>query len=435
MKTSKPVNLFKMTSQELLSIDQKHVWHPFDLVSIEQNILIESAKGVYLYTPEGREILDAIGSWWVNIHGHSNAYIAEKVTNQLLTLEHVIFAGFTHKPAIQLVENLLSILPSNQQKVFFSDNGSTSTEVAIKMAFQFWFNKGENKPKIIAIEGAYHGDTFGAMSVGGRSKFNEPFAPYLFDVEFIDFPNGENHDSKTITQFQQLAETNQIAAFIYEPLIQGAAGMRMYSAETLNKLLQIAKKHQIICIADEVMTGFGRTGKLFASLHCETPPDIMCLSKGITGGTMAMGVTTCTNSIYETFVSDDIYKIFFHGHSYTGNPLACAAANASFDLLISDTCTENISRISDAHIEFCKKIITKSWIKNARCLGTVLAIEFKTDSETSYFNNLRDKLYQYFLSKDILLRPLGNIIYLIPPYIINDQELKRVYSAIEEMFD
>jgi len=423
-----------MTSEELLQIDKKNIWHPFDLVTIDYNILIEKAEGVYLYTPEGRQILDAIGSWWVNIHGHANKYIAEKVSEQLHTLEHVIFAGFTHKPAIQLVKNLLSILPNNQQKVFFSDNGSTATEVAIKMAFQYWYNKGENKPKIIAIEGAYHGDTFGAMSVGGRSKFNEPFAPYLFDVEFIQFPDKKN-DSEVIVAFENLAKSGQIAAFIYEPLIQGAAGMRMYTAETLEKLLQIAKQHQIICIADEVMTGFGRTGKLFASLHCQTAPDIMCLSKGITGGTMAMGVTTCTSNIYEAFVSEDIYKIFFHGHSYTGNPLACAAANASFDLLMTDECSRNIERISEANIQFCNKIKSKSWVKDVRSLGTVLAVEFKTESDSSYFNNLRDKLYHYFLNQNILLRPLGNIIYLIPPYIITNEELERIYNAIEGMFD
>ena len=424
-----------MTTQEQVQIDKKHIWHPFDLVSVEANILIAKAQGVYIYTPEGRAILDAIGSWWVNIHGHAHPYIATQVSAQLHTLAHVIFAGFTHEPAIQLVKNLLTILPDNQEKVFFSDNGSTSTEVAIKMAFQYWHNKGEDKPIIVAIEGAYHGDTFGAMSVGGRSKFNEPFAPYLFDVSFIDFPDGMQQDEATIKQFQTLAATGKIAAFIYEPLIQGAAGMRMYSKETLEKLVLIAKKYDIICIADEVMTGFGRTGKWFASLYCDTPPDIMCLSKGITGGTMAMGVTTCTQKIHDAFVSDDMYKIFFHGHSYTGNPLACAAANASFDLLMTPSCSENIARITLANIAFCEKIKSKAWIKAARSLGTVLAIEFKTDTETSYFNQLRDQLYQYFLSKDILLRPLGNIIYLIPPYIITDQELERVYEAIANMFE
>ena len=423
-----------MTSQELLNIDKKHIWHPFDLVNIDHNILIEKASGIYLYTPEGRAIIDAIGSWWVNIHGHANPYIAAQVSKQLLQLEHVIFAGFTHQPAIQLVNNLLSILPQSQQKIFFSDNGSTATEVAIKMAFQYWFNQSIAKPKIIAIEGAYHGDTFGAMSVGGRSKFNEPFAPYLFDVSFIDFPNG-NNDEEVIQQFKKLAQSNEIAAFIYEPLIQGAAGMRMYSAVTLNRILEIAKEHAIICIADEVMTGFGRTGKLFASLHCNIEPDIVCMSKGITGGTMAMGVTSCTSKIYEAFVSEDIYKIFFHGHSYTGNPLACAAANASFELLMTNQCQQNIERISNAHLAFCTKIKEKSWISDARCIGTVMAIEFKTHEHTSYFNNLRDQLYQYFLSKHILLRPLGNIIYLIPPYIITNEELALIYDTIEKMFD
>lgn len=414
--------------------DKAYIWHPFTpLLGVSEPLCVTSASGVYLHIEDGRKIIDANSSWWVNLHGHAHPYIAEKVAEQVKTLEHVIFAGFTHKPAISLAENLLSILPENQSKIFYSDNGSTAVEVAIKMAFQFWYNQGQDKKRVIAIDGAYHGDTFGSMSVGERSDFTKPFTNYLFEVEFVDFPTITN-ESSVFERFKTLVDSNEIASFIFEPIIQGASGMRIYDADLLDRMIRYAQEHNVICIADEVMTGFGRTGKLFASDYLEHKPDIICLSKGLTGGTMALGVTSCTNTIVDAFMSKDLYKTFLHGHSFTANPIACASANASFELLTKQECQDNIQRITSQHETFTEKHKHNPKLKDVRSLGTILAIEFETENDSSYFSEMRNLLYPFFLERDILLRPLGNLIYVIPPYVINNDELTRVYTAIEEFF-
>jgi len=419
----------------LLDKDKKNIWHPFtSLAEAEEPILISSAKGIYLHTPDGRKIIDAVSSWWTNIHGHAHPTLANALTSQANILEHVIFAGFTHEPAIKLSENLLSILPLNQNKIFFSDNGSTAVEVAIKMALQYWYNRGITKNKIIAIRGAYHGDTFGAMSAGDRGIFTEPFAAHLFDVEFIDFPDDRNKQN-AVTQFKRFIKEKNIAAFIFEPLIQAAGGMRMYSASTLDQFIELARAQDIICIADEVFTGFGRTGKLFASDYLTNKPDIIALSKGITGGTMPLGVTSCSKKITEAFETDNTLRIFFHRHSYTANPLACAVANASFELLIHKSCSENIDRISEKHQTFKLEIEGHPALYEVRVLGTILALELRSDSETSYTNSIRKKIYAFFLLHNILLRPLGNIFYVLPPYIITDSELDTIYIKIKEFLN
>jgi adenosylmethionine---8-amino-7-oxononanoate aminotransferase len=412
-----------------IELDKKAVWHPYTpLVSEHCPISIKRAKDVYLYTEDGRAILDAISSWWVNIHGHANEYIAKAIGKQAHELEHVIFAGFTHQPAVTFAERLLKILPSNQSKVFYSDNGSTAVEVGVKMALQYWFNKRVTKKRIIALEGAYHGDTFGAMSIGERGPFNAAFQSHLFEVDFIPFPTSENFE-KVLDRFSALCTTGEVAAFIFEPLLQGAAGMRMYKSEWLDGLLDVAKQNEVVTIADEVLTGFGRTGQLFASNYLKNKPDIFCLSKGITGGFMAMGVTTCCDKIVSAFESSDKSKTFYHGHSYTANPIACAAANASLDLLLLSSCKEDIKRISERH-KFFLENINSSKVKEARSLGTVLAVELVGDEDTSYHNSLRKIIYPYFLERDILLRPLGNIIYILPPYIIKNEELDKIYIEI-----
>jgi len=412
--------------------DKNSIWHPFTpLKGVDDPLFVESAEGVYLKTSDGKMIIDAVSSWWVNLHGHSHPHIAQAIAEQAQKLEHVIFAGFTHEPAIKLAENLLSILPKNQSKIFYSDNGSTSVEVALKMAFQYWYNKGQERNRVIAIDGAYHGDTFGSMSVGERSDFTKPFFQYLFEVDFIDFPH-EDQEEVIFEKFKTLIDSGEVASFIFEPLIQGASGMRIYRAEFLDKLIAYAQKNQVVCIADEVMTGFGRTGKLFAADHISNKPDIMCLSKGLTGGAMALGATSCTDEIIAAFDSPELIKTFLHGHSFTANPIACASANASFELLIKNTCQQNIDRITAKHIEFTKKHQGLPIIKDIRCLGTVLAIEFETNEGSSYLSEMRNQLYPFFLERDILLRPLGNLIYVIPPYIISNAELQKVYDAIEE---
>jgi adenosylmethionine---8-amino-7-oxononanoate aminotransferase len=417
---------------DLQKIDHELIWHPFtsfnDLVA---PVFIESAEGIYLHTKDGRKIIDAVSSWWVNLHGHSNKHIAEAIAQQAFKLEHVIFAGFTHQPAITLAANLMKILPENQAKIFFSDNGSTAVEVALKMAFQFWYNQGIKKNKIVALKGAYHGDTFGAMSVGERSIFSDPFFPYLFEVEFIDFPDEANEES-TINQFRIILSTNEVGAFIFEPLVQGASGMRLYSPSVLNSLIVEAKKNNVICIADEVFTGFGRTGRTFACNYLNEMPDIMAVSKGITGGAMALGVTSCSQKIVSAFTTPDFTKTFFHGHSYTANPIACSAANASFELLMKPECSDQIKMIASSHYNFMLKIQNHRSIKDVRCIGTILAIELNTGDETSYSNELRKTIYPFFMDRNILLRPLGNTIYVLPPYVIHESELKVIYDCIEE---
>jgi len=420
---------------DLQRLDKELIWHPFTpLKGGADSIIIQSAQGVYLETVDGRRIIDAISSWWVNIHGHAHPYIANAIYQQAKKLEHVIFAGFTHEPAIRLAQNLMRILPGNISKLFFSDDGSTSVEVALKMAIQYWHHRGVHKKKIIAIRGAYHGDTFGAMSVGERGIFTDPFLPYLFKVEFIDFPQRDCED-KVLAHFTELIKSGEIAAFIFEPLVQGAAGMRMYSPSILDKLMKVAQANDVICIADEVFTGFGRTGKTFACEYLTQSPDMICVSKGITGGTLPLGVTGCSQKIVSAFESSDFTKTFFHGHSYTANPIACAAANASFDLLMNDECQKQIERISSFHRTFQTRIKDHERILEVRCLGTILAVELKTENETSYFNELRKKIYPFFLERDILLRPLGNTLYILPPYIIQEEQLSRVYSCIEEFLN
>lgn len=410
--------------------DKKNIWHPFtSLEGGPEPVLIARAEGIYLYTADGRKIMDAISSWWVNLHGHSHPVIAEAVAQQAKRLEHVIFAGFTHEPAINLSENLLSILPDAFSKIFFSDNGSTAVEVALKMAMQYWHNQHVNRKKIIALEGSYHGDTFGAMAVGDRSIFTTPFSSYLFDVEFVCFPFAGNEE-ETIRQFKSQLESGNIAAFIYEPLIQAAGGMRMYSKDTLNTLLKLARQNEVICIADEVFTGFGRTGKILASDHVTEKPDLIALSKGLTGGTLPLGVTAVSSKIVSAFQSSELSRTFFHGHSFTANPIACAAANASFSLLMKEDCQENIRSVSQQHEDFAADIRSLQSVKEVRRLGTVLAIELTSEESSSYTNPVRKKIYSHFLERNILLRPLGNTFYIVAPYCITSSELTHLYEEI-----
>jgi len=414
----------------LVERDLQVIWHPYTQMKTAQPpIPIVRGEGACLYAEDGTKYIDAVSSWWVNIHGHAHPYIAQKVAEQLNKLEHAIFAGFTHPGAVELAERLLAILPSNQQKAFYSDNGSTAVEVAIKMCLQYWHNKGEQRTKIVAFKNAYHGDTFGAMSVSGRSAFTAAFDSLLFEVEFIDLPNEHNIEA---IKMQISGIKSQISCFIFEPLVQGSAGMIMYEAAHLNELMAHCRQEGVLLIADEVFTGFGRTGKNFACDHVQIQPDIMCFSKGLTGGTMAFGLTTCTNEIYNAFLSDDKMKTLFHGHSYTANPVACAAALASLDLFLERATSHSINRIVEKHAAFAERIKERASVKTVRQTGTILAMEWQTDSNTSYFSNLRDKLYHYFLNAGIILRPLGNVIYILPPYCITNAELDYIYGTIEQ---
>lgn len=413
---------------DLVEKDLNTIWHPYTQMKLAPNpIPIVKGEGAYLFTENGDKFIDAVSSWWVNIHGHSHPYIAQKVFEQLLQLEHVIFAGFTHPQAVKLAENLLSIIPKNQSKIFYSDNGSTAIEVALKMCLQYWGNKGEKRLKILAFNHAYHGDTFGAMAVSGRSAFTAAFDSLLFDVEFIDLPNNEN-----IAELKSRisALKSDLACFVFEPLVLGSGGMLMYEAQHLDELILHCKNENVLTIIDEVMTGFGRTGKLFASDHLTQKADLMCFSKGLTGGTMPLGVTSCTQEIYDAFLSDDKIKTLFHGHSFTANPVACAAANASFDLLMQPETQKNLDRIVNKHKNFANEIKNHPKLKDVRQCGTIIAFEWKTEG-TSYFNNIRDVLYNFFLDRGIILRPLGNILYILPPYCIKNEDLDFIYAEIK----
>ena len=411
--------------------DKQFIWHPYTpLQSVIENIPVVSGKGALLYDENGKDYIDAVSSWYVNLHGHSHPYIAKKLFEQANKLEHVIFAGFTHQPAIELAERLIGILPSNQKKIFYSDNGSTAVEVAIKMAIQYWLNKGEKRQTIIAFENSYHGDTFGAMSVSDRSIFTNPFNDLLFEVKFIPTPDTHNIDD-LIKQVDIISQQNDVAAFIYEPLLQGTGSMRIYPANELNQLLQHIKSKHVLCIADEVLTGFYRTGKFFAGDYITELPDLVCLSKGLTGGTMALGVTSCSQTIVNAFLASDKTKTFYHGHSYTANPLACTAALASLDLLQDDACLKNINRIEEQHSGFIKELQGISNVENPRQLGTTLAFEVKTNSEHSYTNPIRDIIYKKFIENGVILRPLGNTVYIFPPYCITEAQLNKVYLVIK----
>lgn len=413
--------------------DAQVIWHPYtQMKTAKSPIAIVKGEGAYLFDEQGKKYIDAVASWWVNIHGHAHPYIAQKLSEQVTVLEHVIFAGFTHEPAVCLAERLLELLPGNQSKMFYTDNGSTAVEVALKMAIQYWTNQGRQKNKIIAFENAYHGDTFGSMSVSARSAFTDAFSPFLFDVITIPLPVDGNSAASVAAMKREIQKSNgTIAAFIFEPLILGAGGMLMYEPEALDELLQVCKEQEIICIADEVMTGFGRTGKLFASAYLNHKPDIMCLSKGITGGTMALGATSCNDKIYQAFLSDDSSKTLFHGHSYTANPLACTAGVASLDLLLAGETQTAITYIGEQHKRFAERLEQFACVQNIRYRGTIIAFDIKTKEGVSYFSHIRDELYEFFLEKGIVLRPLGNTLYMMPPYCIRPDDLEFVYQMIE----
>jgi adenosylmethionine-8-amino-7-oxononanoate aminotransferase len=417
--------------------DYEYIWHPY---THQKNripaIPIIKGKKTILYDERGNKYIDAISSWWVNIHGHGNKYIAKKLYKQAKKLQQVIFTGFTHQPAVELAESLIKILPGNFSKIFYSDNGSTATEVAIKMALQFWMNNGEeNRNKILAFHHSYHGDTFGAMSVSERGTYTLAFRDKLFEVIFIDTPDGSNFD-EIKNQIEKYK--NQIASFIYEPLLQGAGGMRMYDAKNLDALLSFLKKEKILCIADEVLTGFYRTGRFFAGDYLTEKADIICLSKALTGGTMALGVTACTQKVYDAFVSDDKTKTLFHGHSFTANPLACTASMASLNLLRRQKFMQRIEVLINQQTFFFNKLKSfedKNIIKNLRHLGTILAFEVHTNEEDGYLANIGTEFTKFCLQKGVYLRAMGNTIYVMPPYCITKKELNKVYKVIETFLE
>ena len=415
--------------------DAKVIWHPYtQMQTAGLPVAIVRGEGARVYDENGNEYIDAISSWWVNLHGHAHPYIAAKVAEQLRKLEHVIFAGFTHEPAVELAERLLKVLPPNQSRIFYSDNGSTAVEVALKMVLQYWHNRGMKRQTIIVLSNSYHGDTFGAMSASVRDLFTEPFWDLLFDVVVVGAPS-KGKEKESIEQLANATERSGIAGFIFEPMLQGAGGMVVFDAEPLDRMIALCREKGIPTIADEVLTGFGRTGRLFASDFLTNKPDIICISKGITGGTMPLGATSCTEDIYAAFFSDDRKKAFFHGHSYTGNPIACAAALASLDLFEKSKTWENIQRIETRHRSFLKELCDHPSVENPRQIGTIVAFDVNAGGLTSYLNPLRDRMTDFCLKNGVIIRPLGNVVYAMPPYCITDDELDRVYGTLKSMLN
>jgi adenosylmethionine-8-amino-7-oxononanoate aminotransferase len=411
------------------------LWHPYTQhKTATPPIAIARGEGALLWGEDGKHYIDAIASWWVNPYGHSNKYIADAIYKQLTTLEHVLFGGFTHSPAQKLAERLLPILPSNQKKLFFSDNGSTAVEIAIKASLQYFYNKGEKRAKILAFENGFHGDTFAAMAASGISFFTEAFRGSMIEVDRIPVPTA-GREAESLKALEQLATSGAYAAFIFEPLVQGAAGMVMYEPQVLDSLMAVCKAHGIFTIADEVMTGFGKTGKTFACDYLAQQPDMMCLSKALTGGTIPMAITTFTQQIFDGFYSDDVNKTLFHGHTFTANPTGCAAALASLNLLQTDNMQANIQRVNARHLTFKRRVEKHPRVKTARVLGVIFALEITRDGAEEYYGGFRNRLYDFFISKGIVMRPVGNIVYILPPYIISDEQLTEVYAVVEEALE
>lgn len=422
----------------------KNIWQPFTILKSSPDPLkVISGEGAYLHLEDGRKILDCISSWWVNLHGHGHPVIAKAIYEQAQKLEHVIFAGFTHDPAEQLAEKITSKLPKHLNRLFYSDNGSTAVEVALKVSYQYWQNVGEERKTFICFDGAYHGDTLGAMSVGERGNFfADTFNDLLFDVEVLPFPEtwlGDPDRAKkeddVIEQLENLLDEHpgKYAGIVMEPLIQGAGGMRMCSEEFLQKVHWVNRQFNVLLIFDEVMTGFGRTGDYFACLKAQVEPDIICLSKGISGGFTPLAATVCSDHIYETFNTDDPLKTFWHAHSYTGNPIGCAAGIASWDLLVE---SEHLfKKMEGVHSKNLERIQDHPKLKNARLKGTIAALDIINDEKEGYYNSIALDIKKKSPDLGYLFRPLGNVFYLMPPYCVTELEIDGMYDALLELLD
>lgn len=422
-------------SQSLAARDKKVLWHPYtQMRTAKPPLAAVSGRGAKIFLEGGRSLIDAISSWWVNLHGHGNPHIAEAIGRQAYKLEHILFADCTHEPAVSYAERLLPLLPGSMSKIFYSDNGSTAVETALKMAIGHERKRGGAKRRILCFENSFHGDTFGAMSSSGKNIFNKPFWSYLFQSTMVSPPYPEQEE-KALTSLDKALQEDDFFAFIYEPVLLGAGGMRSYCLKTMDKMLSLLKKREIPLIADEVMTGFGRTGPLFASEMMEIKPDILCLSKGISGGFLPFALTACREEIHSSFLSDNLHDALLHGHSYTANPLGCAAAHASLDLLLSDSCQERRRGVRERHEKFVKRWDGNTLLKRIECIGTILILEYQDNSSGGYFSTIKEAITQHFENRGILVRPLGSTLYIMPPYCITEDELDEIYTAVEETLE
>ncbi len=415
----------------LVERDARVVWHPYTQAATDPAPLaIVRGHGARVVDETGREYIDAISSWWVSIHGHAHPYLTEKVSAQLSSLEQVIFAGCTHEGAVHFAERLLTHLPKNQSRVFYSDNGSCAVEVALKIAVQYWHNQGKKRTRFIALEGGYHGDTIGAMSLGA-GPFSKPFSDLLFDVVKLPLPVDQASTTQALAILQREVAQGDIAGFVFEPGIQGVSGMRIYPTENLERLLSAARAAGVLLIADEVLTGFMRTGRFFVCSDLSEMPDLICLSKGLSGGMLPLGVTCSTEEIFKAFLSADRSKMLLHGHSFSANPVAIAAALASLDLLERDQTQQAISRISERNLECVEKLYEIVGAGRPRALGTIIAFDLLSQQGgPSYYCDERTRIIETALAEGVLLRPLGTTVYAIPPYVISDHDLSAVHGAL-----
>ena len=424
----------------ITDLDRRYVWHPFTQAQTAPDAIpIRSAKGIRLYAEDGREFLDLISSWWVNIHGHAHPTIAAAIAHQAHTLEQVIFAGFTHQPAAQLAHELVQRLPAGLTRVFFSDDGSTAVEVALKMALQYWRNHGEGqRTRFLAFEGGCHGDTVGAMSAGKGCGFFDTYGSLLFEVGLLPYPATWDGDTEVEAKEQAalawldtyLADHGDtLAAVILEPLIQGSAGMRMCRPEFLQALAARLRAAGILLIFDEVMTGFGRTGAMFASLKAQVTPDIICLSKGLTAGFLPMSVTVASETIYAAFLGDSFDKSLVHGHSFTANPLGCAAALASLQVFEDEQTLAKLPHIEAWHRQGLATLAAHPLVQRVRVMGTIAAFDVVA-ADAGYTSPIGAQLKAFFHAHGLLLRPLGNVVYLLPPYCVSEAELAHAYATI-----
>lgn len=407
------------------------IWHPFTQHGLGEPIpRVTHAEGAALYTDDGRRIVDGISSWWVTTHGHRHPRIMAAIAEQTHKLDQIIFAGWTHEPAEQLARGLIAIMPPALTRVFFSDSGSTSVEVALKMALGFWANQGAPRDRILVIKHSYHGDTIGAMSVGARGVFNQAYAPLLFDVGTLPFP-AAGAEQATLDSLEAACRAAP-AALIVEPLILGAGGMLIYPAWVLAEMRVICARYDVLFIADEVMTGWGRTGTLLACEQAGVVPDILCLSKGLTGGAVPLAVTMATEAIYDAHLSHDRARMFFHSSSYTANPIACAAANANLAIWREEPVLERITALAGRQRDRLAALNGLSGCENTRTLGTITAIDLPDTVGSGYLSHLGPRLRAHFHAHDLLVRPLGNTVYLMPPYCILDPDLDRLYDSIAD---
>jgi adenosylmethionine-8-amino-7-oxononanoate aminotransferase len=410
------------------------VWHPFTQHGLEPQMLpISRAEGAWLEASDGQRIFDGISSWWVITHGHRHPKIVRAIQEQADKLDQVVFAGFTHEPAETVARELIKIAPSGLAHVFFSDSGSTAVEVALKMALGYWRNTGQKRTRILALEHAYHGDTVGTMSAGARGVFNAAYAPLLFDVERIPYP-AAGREQLTFDALDKACRSGDTAAFILEPLILGAGGMLIYDAVTLAEMRRICSAYGVLFIADEVMTGFGRTGTLFASEQAHISPDILCVAKGITGGSIPLAATLCSEAIYAAHLSEDRARTFFHSSSYTGNAIACAAAVANLEIWRMEPVRERIAALTAAQEQCLEDLEGDPHFANGRQIGTITAVEL-TGRAGGYLDNVALSLRSKLLARGVLLRPLGNTVYVMPPYCATADELKSVYEKLAEAVD